>query len=1234
MIKTITSLITPWLANSIYKIASWLESKNASVNIQSRFVDLAPKDDVDEDETYSDAILYATNNPKVSNIALTGPYGSGKSSIIQTFLKKHPQSALHISLAAFLPGSDSVPAKEGDSEHAKERDSKNTRGDVCSPVKVSRQEIERSILQQMLYGADSKKLPLSRFKRIQSPSGVWRFFKSLYIMFGIFALWYVLDQRDDIISGAFFDLNMDSIKNNWPKLGVFSFGVVFLWSTLHHFYVASFGLSLKSISLKDIEIKPANDDQASILNRHLDEIIYFFQSTNYDLVIIEDLDRFKNPDIFVTLREINSLVNKNAGVKPTIRFLYALGDDMFANTDRTKFFEFIIPVIPIINSSNSIDMVLKEGKRLELDVRFDRQFLREVSRYLNDLRLIRNIFNEYAIYLAKLEPDEENFTYRNKLLAIVVYKNVYPKDFEDLHCGVGILADILNLQDKLISDGESKYKTKIVDLEKRLDVAERQIPSDLKELRQIYAMALIEKLPVNTATVDPGNRKWSNLHQLVKHDDFEQLITSSNILCRNINDKQLQRFDASKLQSEVNSQKTYPQRKEEIENKAAENKNESLRQIRELKSKIAELRTTKLNELLRLNADRVQDLFEKFKENGELARFLILEGYLDDTYYHYTSLFHSGRLSPHDNKFLIKIRAFITPEPDFPIDNPKEVIAEMREEDFRQSYVLNVKLVDSLLSNPGVYSEQIKKLVEFLSSEFENCENFFDSYYASGSHVAGLLSGLARSWEGFIPSAIASTNNISHVNQLIANLSETILKRLARDFSELPEFVSVNLPEIIINSPEIEPKRIVCLGFELEDFAVIKEHPKIVRALFENGLFKITIQNLEYVYQSLLDENNLELMRDRNFTTIRSVNNALLMKRIERDFERYFNEVLLKLEGNCKEDVPAILDVIRHDTLDEGNLKEFLRQQTVLLPTLEGVPERLHAILFELSMIEPIWINCLTFMQSDGFEAGSLVSYLDKHHVRTAILKDPIPSSSDSLELRQFLFEAGSLSDTAYKEYAHALPKAFDYLPKELEPTKLRILIDEEKITFTKENLDELSNDRDLQIIFIVANIDEYLEEPEKFNLDDDFLEDLLRSEINDAEKLRIVELMDLESLVGLPERSALIGQIIIQNTDTKTLELNSDIVKSLVQHSDPVETKISLLNKYCTLLNDDEIRQTLAGLPRPFSEIKTGYNKPRLENTRENQELVKWLKSKEIISSYDEKSFSTDYIKVYLFRA
>jgi hypothetical protein len=61
MKKTITSLVS-WLAKSLSSIAALLESKDCSVDMQSKFVDLAPTDEADKTGVYSEAILFATNN--------------------------------------------------------------------------------------------------------------------------------------------------------------------------------------------------------------------------------------------------------------------------------------------------------------------------------------------------------------------------------------------------------------------------------------------------------------------------------------------------------------------------------------------------------------------------------------------------------------------------------------------------------------------------------------------------------------------------------------------------------------------------------------------------------------------------------------------------------------------------------------------------------------------------------------------------------------------------------------------------------------------------------------------------------------------------------------------------------------------------------------------------------------------------------------------------------------------
>jgi len=83
-----------------------------------------------------------------------------------------------------------------------------------------------------------------------------------------------------------------------------------------------------------------------------------------------------------------------------------------------------------------------------------------------------------------------------------------------------------------------------------------------------------------------------------------------------------------------------------------------------------------------------------------------------------------------------------------------------------------------------------------------------------------------------------------------------------------------------------------------------------------------------------------------------------------------------------------------------------------------------------------------------------------------------------------------------------------------------------------------------------------------------------------------------------------------------------------------PLSARISLLNKAHAVLTDDDVRQVLAGLPAPYSEIKTGYY-VRLDNNSENRTLLGWLDSRNIISSWsiERVLFFGEYLRVNLYR-
>jgi len=410
------------------------------------YEDLSPSIlDDGEVESYNEAIVWALENKNIKNMALTGPYGSGKSSILETFKESNNNyEYLNISLASFDISKQNIKKETVD------------------------RLIERSILQQIFYRVKYKKIPDSRFKRIVNIK-----LQDLIIQSILFVIWVLattlifnpeLYEKINLGGNAEF---LDNLWLNYLSFIVFILGairiLVFLFRVINK-------VRLNKLNFKSGEIEINEKSNVSILNDHLDEILYFFEVNPFNVVIIEDLDRFSGSDIFTKLRELNLLLNNSKEIDRHIVFIYAIKDDMFLDKkNRTKFFDFILPVIPVINSSNSYDKILKKIQAFGLKDVLSNDLLSDISLYIDDMRMLKNIFNEFALYKDKLGGINLDF---NKLLAIIIYKNIYPKDFSLLHLNKGLVFEAFKNKNKLIDErieninkeqGQIEVKLKLVD---------------------------------------------------------------------------------------------------------------------------------------------------------------------------------------------------------------------------------------------------------------------------------------------------------------------------------------------------------------------------------------------------------------------------------------------------------------------------------------------------------------------------------------------------------------------------------------------------------------------------------------------------------------------------------------------------------------------------------------------------------------------------------------------------
>jgi hypothetical protein len=62
--------------------------------------------------------------------------------------------------------------------------------------------------------------------------------------------------------------------------------------------------------------------------------------------------------------------------------------------------------------------------------------------------------------------------------------------------------------------------------------------------------------------------------------------------------------------------------------------------------------------------------------------------------------------------------------------------------------------------------------------------------------------------------------------------------------------------------------------------------------------------------------------------------------------------------------------------------------------------------------------------------------------------------------------------------------------------------------------------------------------------------------------------------------------------------------------------------------MSDDQVKATIQKLPKPYSDIEPGWSQPTIANNPENQEFVRWLEERSIISS--SKLTFLDEIRIY----
>ena len=441
--------------NTAYKESKGQEGNNDKD--KGGFFSLCPSilENNEEYKSYYEALDYAFDNNNIKNIAITGIYGAGKSTVWQSYVKKKElKNIVTITLGQYESSVDKGIGSKIERETEEGSDRTNYNQEL-----EQENRIERKLINQIISQIRIKNTPLSKYKIKINKSKIGIYCETICIVCFLLSILFWLE-KEWIFEGLresfkymllkkFSILEFESkaefilqcLKHS-SHLLYFIFCLLLFIIPVFYFllrFVEENRFFIHKIQVKGVEtiINDGNIDEETVLDKDIKEIIYLLTSTKVKFFVIEDLDRFNNITIFTKLRELNYMLNKHLEVNHCdrkVRFVYMLRDGILEAKDRVKFFDFVLPILPYIHSKNS-ESILLSGME-DCGFKDSKHLIIKTSLYVGEMRILKNIVNEYRIYInmlamKKLQLSEE------KLFALIVVKNLFPHDFDLLQVNQG-----------------------------------------------------------------------------------------------------------------------------------------------------------------------------------------------------------------------------------------------------------------------------------------------------------------------------------------------------------------------------------------------------------------------------------------------------------------------------------------------------------------------------------------------------------------------------------------------------------------------------------------------------------------------------------------------------------------------------------------------------------------------------------------------------------------------------
>ena len=1133
---------------------------------------------------YNEALDFAFGNKDIKNIAITGIYGAGKSTVWNTYVKEtKKENIITVSLGKYEDNIDENDIKLEDEENSSEHflDNEN--------------RVERQIINQILSQINAKDIPLSKYGFKSNKS-------CCTILFETFAML-------GIISSVLLWINRVSIvdKTGFSYICVLISCIIMLFLSLLYIFYRYFRENILRISKvkfrgaeADLGYNEKNDE--TVLDRDIKELVYLIKSSNSKIIVFEDLDRYDNIAIYTKLRELNFLLNKysktnenkNENENESIKFVYMLRDGIFKSKNRTKFFDYIIPIVPIVDSKSS------ESKMLDLlgdlNSLIDDRLIFKISLYIDDMRLIKNIINEFIIYKDIINIKDLELSY-DKLFSLIILKNIFPYEFDLLQEDKGCLFDIINEIEKLKNTQRKALKERNEEIQKELD---SKIEYDSLEY-----ITLINNLNDSIKT-EIESLKF--IRHKIQGFEKEVLIrkTTEYISFKDL-EKDEDKFNKiCDLLIEININKKFLNLDKEL---------------------LLIVSSSEKDKVLKDNSKTINN-----KNYLSLIRVLIEQGYLDKNYWYYKGYFYRGSLGVNDIIFIKHINEAKEQDHLLDVETPSEITKRLEKEDFYKFNILNKRILEYCInenkieyvvaiSNSVFDNKDYEKLAEILESyDFDTIERYiFTLLIYNSANIAELLEISKDSYFNAYNNILIAIYTNEQIDTKTIGKFNLYLENNWKVVSLLPE-----------NRKDIFYKNISNVGVKFIDLQGDEINTDIIKNIESLNAYKLCVKNIVYITEKILDKS---IQYGNLLSEIYNSSLSECKKYIDNNFDLFLEEYINKNEN--KEEFnngENILIKTLNSGITNGDKIKYLNLNNTELTNISDFSnafknEDLLNCMFDRDIILFNKDNLKIYYDNIGKSSKEFIDYLERN-LNESNVDEILKGNSDMCnefinnpELRDGLFEY------IYK-YAN---EPIETLDSDLSEERINLLLEKELIEINYQNIKLLLEK--LRRNDVVKVFDYYkgdfedtiINEMIKQELEEDLIYDLVNSKISDENSKKLVDLLGIGVLIekiNLEKENLILYIInrglssdninyICKNFNEISLTLKEGFIKYLKNY-----------NRFSNLQNDnlnDDVMTFILNFEDLETYIKIDLICKKIDNSTDVSFLRKYIKSVKEISELAE---------------